>query len=64
MTRSDHHPQWEFALQLLVEYEEMFEFVRLGLDKRSPAVVRGEDTSFVKLPLIVVRFCSSRPTAT
>jgi hypothetical protein len=63
LTQKNHRRRWDLSLQLLVEHEEMVEFVKLGSDKKSPVVERGEGTSFVKLPLIVVRLSDSRPTA-
>jgi hypothetical protein len=38
MTQRDNGAKWELVLQLLVEYEQMVELVRLGSDKKCPAV--------------------------
>ena len=62
-SNTDHDARWQLMIRLIVEYQQMVERIRLGLDKKSPAVERGGWYPFIKLPLIVVRFCNSRPTS-
>jgi hypothetical protein len=54
-------PQLKLITQVIREYE--LKKLRASSDEKGPAVKRGEGAHLVRLPLTVVRFDSSEPTA-
>jgi hypothetical protein len=57
----DRDARFQLMIRLISEHQQGVKRFRLGLDKKGLAVERGERSLFIKLPLIVVHFCNSRP---